>query len=537
MPNPSNTSDTAVLIPALGNLNHKFQSYSFYLDNPAFVPVNSRSTLSLLLDFYLQENIDIYIAVHPNQLTHFQHELSYYQNQIHWIPIQQSNGVNHTLQQALPQIPQNQIIVNLVSTIPHTLPQSNQVLIDTHTFQHNLYSGIAITPDNQLQFKPKATENHFPAYAFQGLFQCNKSSLIDAANQVENPNDLLLLIQTIHQNQPLQAVKSTWLDTGHEINYPKVRKNLIASRSFNAISINPDNGILRKTSQNKEKLQREAQYIQELPTNLQIFYPRILNNQTHVGYFEMEYYGYPNLSEYQLYRNLNPQQWEVIFQQLHYFIKTNASHAHSLTAHEHQQFFWEKNLKRITQYLETLPPNHPFLQEELNINQIPCLGFYQLQQQTQVQISQAYNPNYHSIMHGDLCFNNILYDTFSETLKTIDPRGGLNDQTMELKGDIRYDVAKLTHSASGHYDYMVNNLFQLSIHQNTIRFSFPLRPNHHILRSSTQQLVENLNLSHKEIQLFTALLFLSMPPMHSENPKRQEIMFAQGLLLLNQSLT
>ena len=199
-------------------------------------------------------------------------------------------------------------------------------------------------------------------------------------------------------------------------------------------------------------------------------------------------------------------------------------------------FFGKKNLKRITQYLETLPPNHPFLQEELNINQIPCLGFYQLQQQTQVQISQAYNPNYHSIMHGDLCFNNILYDTFSETLKTIDPRGGLNDQTMELKGDIRYDVAKLTHSASGHYDYMVNNLFQLSIHQNTINFSFPLRPNHHILRSCTQQLVENLNLSHKEIQLFTALLFLSMPPMHSENPKRQEIMFAQGLLLLNQSL-
>ena len=178
---------------------------------------------------------------------------------------------------------------------------------------------------------------------------------------MENPNDLLLLIQTIHQNQPLQAVKATWLDTGHEINYPKVRKNLIASRSFNAISINPDNGILKKTSQNKEKLQREAQYIQELPTNLQIFYPRILNNQTHVGYFEMEYYGYPNLSEYQLYRNLNPQQWEVIYQQLHYFIKTNASHTHSLTAQEHQQFFWEKNLKRITQYLENLPQNHPFL--------------------------------------------------------------------------------------------------------------------------------------------------------------------------------
>ncbi|MFN5888960.1 MAG: hypothetical protein ACK448_01050, partial [Bacteroidota bacterium] len=84
--------------------------------------------------------------------------------------------------------------------------------------------------------------------------------------------------------------------------------------------------------------------------------------------------------------------------------------------------------------------------------------------------------------------------------------------------------------------YMVNNLFQLSVNQNYIDFSFPLRPNHAILQSCTQQLVENLNLSQKDIQLFTALLFLSMPPMHGENPKRQEIMFAQGLLLLNQSL-
>ncbi len=353
---------------------------------------------------------------------------------------------------------------------------------------------------------------------------------------MENPNDLLLLIQTIHQNQPLQAVKATWLDTGHEINYPKVRKNLIASRSFNAISINPDNGILRKTSQNKEKLQREAQYIQELPTNLQIFYPRILNNQTQDGYFEMEYYGYPNLSEYQLYRNLNPQQWEVIFQQLQFFIQTNTHHTTPLSPQQHHQFFWEKNLHRITQYLQTLPPNHPFLQDSLHINQTHCQGFYPLQNQTQQRITQAYNPAYHSIMHGDLCFNNILYDTFSETLKTIDPRGGLNDQTMELKGDIRYDVAKLAHSATGNYDYMVNNLFLLTIQESSIDFSFPLRPNHKMLQSCTQQLVQNLSMSHQEIQLFTALLFLSMPPMHGENPKRQEIMFAQGLLLLNQSL-
>ncbi len=65
-----------------------------------------------------------------------------------------------------------------------------------------------------------------------------------------------------------------------------------------------------------------------------------------------------------------------------------------------------------------------------------------------------------SIVHGDLCFSNILFDIKTNILRLIDPRGEFGE--FDIYGDVRYDIAKLSHSVSGRYDFIINDLFQLN---------------------------------------------------------------------------
>eukprot|EP01034_Spumella_vulgaris_P006135 gene6135-biopygen5401 len=44
------------------------------------------------------------------------------------------------------------------------------------------------------------------------------------------------------------------------------------------------------------------------------------------------------------------------------------------------------------------------------------------------------------VMHGDLCFSNILFDTRSDCIKLIDPRGLNFRDEPRLVGDLRYDL-------------------------------------------------------------------------------------------------
>ena len=60
-----------------------------------------------------------------------------------------------------------------------------------------------------------------------------------------------------------------------------------------------------------------------------------------------------------------------------------------------------------------------------------------------------------AILHGDFCFSNILYDSRSQKIKVIDPRGINYNKEMTIYGDQKYDFAKLTHSLIGLYDFIM----------------------------------------------------------------------------------
>ena len=121
------------------------------------------------------------------------------------------------------------------------------------------------------------------------------------------------------------------------------------------------------------------------------------------------------------------------------------------------------------------------------------------------------------IGHGDPCFANALYSKSTKTLKFIDPKGALTEE--QLWTNAYYDIAKLSHSVCGNYDFFNNNLYEIRIGRD---FSYELE-----IQSGNQDYVEIFRRKAEEngydywaVRIYEVSLFLSMLPLHIDNPHK-----------------
>jgi hypothetical protein len=136
------------------------------------------------------------------------------------------------------------------------------------------------------------------------------------------------------------------------------------------------------------------------------------------------------------------------------------------------------------------------------------------------------------VLHGDLCFSNILYDTRSDRIKVIDPRGLDHSNNFMYIGDLRYDISKLNHSIFGLYDYIISGAYNLHEYDD-FNYDFEILVDERI--DNIQELyIDKMrfpNISALELMPETVLLFFSMLPLHSDNPDRQNAFIANAIRL------
>ena len=105
---------------------------------------------------------------------------------------------------------------------------------------------------------------------------------------------------------PLQMKKAEkWFDIGHADRYTGARME-VEARVFNHIVIDRERGILRKTSEEREKFIGEILWYLKLPSDIEYVRPRIFSYSTDYTspYIEMEYYSYHTLHELFLYGDI-----------------------------------------------------------------------------------------------------------------------------------------------------------------------------------------------------------------------------------------
>lgn len=120
-----------------------------------------------------------------------------------------------------------------------------------------------------------------------------------------------------------------------------------------------------------------------------------------------------------------------------------------------------------------------------------------------------------AVGHGDLCFSNILYSREANLLKLIDPKGALVEE--ELYTDPYYDLAKLSHSICGCYDFFNSGLYQITMDRNMkITLTIDTDPQPYI--DIFKKYLEDNGYSYTKVRLYEASLFLSMLPYHMDQP-------------------
>lgn len=123
-----------------------------------------------------------------------------------------------------------------------------------------------------------------------------------------------------------------------------------------------------------------------------------------------------------------------------------------------------------------------------------------------------------ALTHGDLCLSNILFARESRIVKFIDARGAGSES--ELFSDEHYDLAKLSHSFLGRYDWINNGLADIVMRDDaTLDLVFPGGAQR-AERGLFCRWLADLGYSLRRVRLYEASLFLSMLPLHVDHPRK-----------------
>jgi hypothetical protein len=334
----------------------------------------------------------------------------------------------------------------------------------------------------------------------------------------------------------LQEIAS-WIDLGHLDTSARIRTHLLGTRECNHLDIDEMRGLITKRGRHRDKLLQEINYYHLLPKELTVYFPRMLESRLgkEVSY-TIEYYGYKTLSEYLVFYEVPTNVWRQVLVKILAIHKAFTSRVGtSVDADRVFDFYWGKTESRLSERAN-LTAILPLLDaDEVEINGAVYPGWISSRSAIQARLQRLAATCTTTVIHGDLCCSNILYDPRTSLIKFIDPRGEFFDEG--CYGDPRYDLAKLLHSFHGGYDFILHEMYQLTPVSER-RYHMAL------LRSDTARQADILLLELlgsvtgyelRDLLMLEALLFLTMLPFHSDDGKRQTALYLRGLMLLKEA--
>ena len=329
-----------------------------------------------------------------------------------------------------------------------------------------------------------------------------------------------------------------WYDLGHTSGLIKAKNILFSARSFNSISVDTRTGLLTKTSTKKQKLEDEAFWYENLPEDLKIFAPRMFSfsKNEKTAALVQELYGYPSLQELYLSGEVNLEDWRYIIEKLFDLHKRFEKHTTATNQKSLLWLYFDKTKERLDELRNQSPYWKNLLDKEWQlINGQKYRGLSLLKKGIEEFALKLSQNGTETIVHGDYCFSNILFDSSNYIFKLIDPRGRLNADAT-IFGDPRYDIAKLRHSVVGLYDFIVQGLFKITESNSEFEYKILTTNDYKVLEDIFDKYSIANNFDVQEIKFIEGLLFLSMIPLHKDNFDRQKVFYLKAIELLNDTV-
>ena len=506
------------------------------------IPINGKPAISLIIDELSSQGYNKFLIT-----VGFKKELvekfvsnRYARLNVKLIEVDHLLGPGDSISAALDHLDSDDVLIILGDTIVKDdlslLPESC-VYTSSDFIEPNKWCLVKSDSKGNIEklYDKMKIEDLTGLYALTGVYYLQNVSLLKGQiNKNTNRMEISTLLDIYKETEDIKCVECDhWYDIGHLDKYHRAKIMIANSRYFNNLELDSLLGVLTKKSSDTEKLSDELQWYKNVPKEISVLAPRILDYQLEDGAFlKMEYYGYPTLSELFVYGDLHIRIWKQIIGKLIDILKIFNKYKREVSLEEYRYIFFEKTQSRLNDLLtEHGDFEDIFSYEYIFLNGTKLLNYNSLEGFIKEQIDRLYTDVKENscFLHGDFHFANILCDLKSGIIRLIDPRGKWGKSPY---GDIRYDVAKLRHSVVGEYDLIMNDFFSVTREENRFELTTYRKDNYKNINEILDSYIsESWDLN--QIKMIEGLLFISMIPLHKDNKERRLAMYCKGLQNLN----
>jgi hypothetical protein len=231
-------------------------------------------------------------------------------------------------------------------------------------------------------------------------------------------------------------------------------------RFFNSVQTVNDFVVVKRSTQ-KQKLRSEHALYRLLPDAMRMFFiqPYDYEEDAEFASYKMERLFVPDMALQWIHGSVDEVDLNRFLDKIFYFLSIRpVRRASGGTAQAVHDDAYRRKVSRRLEEFKALPEFQVVLPHvEAAFGSIDALytRYFRLLDARHPKAAEL------RIGHGDLGFSNILYSKSTGILRLIDPRGAEKEEDLYM--DPHYDVAKLSHSICGNYDFINHGLFRLDI--------------------------------------------------------------------------
>lgn len=292
------------------------------------------------------------------------------------------------------------------------------------------------------------------------------------------------------------------------------------ARFFN--SLQGDAYTVTKKSSDKKKIKKEYSYYWLLPEAMKNWMVMPYNYQetTEWASYTMERMPMTDIAIRWTHGAIDNNELNNILDKTFYFL--NHRTKKQVTKEEfqaiRQELYINKLDKRISDLKKTPEYKNLATLIKLGTNFDSIDEIISYYKQLYTKVLKNTKTEYVSVIgHGDVFFANMLYSKELNLLRFIDPKGALTEK--ELWMDPYYDVAKLSHSICGNYDFFNMGAYTIN-YNNNMKFELTIHYDNSRAKKTFQNYLDKNGYNYALVRLYESSLFLSMLPLHIDNPHK-----------------
>lgn len=286
-----------------------------------------------------------------------------------------------------------------------------------------------------------------------------------------------------------------WYDIGDIASYHRTCAEFLTfkARTFNSFKYDPDLNVVTKVPQYTSEfavqtVMNEKKWYSSLNSKQKMFVPKVLDNDYGLS---LSYESGTLLSDLFIHEDISKSTIDYLIEKvvlaIRNYFHTQPSLEFLKSFGKNADLMWKKKTDERLRTVDLLPYTKQFYKDVAE----RCMN--------KAQPVQA--------MHGDLHFQNVLYNPYNDSITLLDPRGEYGNH-IGCGGDHMYDLCKLSHDLYHGY----SSMFQSKPYPKYVKESFSK-----IIRKYYSN-------EYQEIIDGGALLIATCIPLHYDNSKRQKLM-------------